>query len=450
MENKIQSFITHNNLLEPHGKVLVGLSGGADSVALILVLKSLGYNVVAAHCNFHLRGEESNRDELFVRKLCDREKIELQVVNFQTEIYAQEHKISIEMAARELRYTYFRKIMESLSIPTLAVAHHQDDQAETMFINLVRGTGIHGIRGMLPKNGDVIRPFLCVTKNEILNYLKSRGQDFVLDSTNLLNEYKRNKIRSEVIPVLKELNPSIIQTLSQTMSRFREIELLYEERVREICKDLILDENYELGSCPLLLKRTESTTNFPGAKSVWFEILSLYGFNEAQVSDYLNLPLYASGKVFYSDKWSLLVDRETVRVTPVISDDSKCVYINQSDKYISFDEAMIEINSIHKEEYRILEKEPNIALFDLEKLHFPLLLRRVQQGDKFVPFGMERKKLVSDFLTDLKVPLWDKKRQLVLCSADGDIIWVVGRRISGLHALDSSTSKIFRLKFLQQ
>ena len=187
MENKIQSFITHNNLLEPHGKVLVGLSGGADSVALILVLKSLGYNVVAAHCNFHLRGEESNRDESFVRKLCDREKIELQVVDFQTENYAQEHKISIEMAARELRYTYFRKIMDSLSIPTLAVAHHQDDQAETMFINLVRGTGIHGIRGMLPKNGDVIRPFLCVTKNEILNYLKSRGH--------VLLVYRNTKIR---------------------------------------------------------------------------------------------------------------------------------------------------------------------------------------------------------------------------------------------------------------
>ena len=352
------------------------------------------------------------------------------------------------MAARELRYAYFRKLMESMCIPPLAVAHHQDDQVETLLINLVRGTGIHGLRGMLPQNGDIIRPFLCVSKTEILNYLQSRHQEYVVDSTNLSNEYKRNKIRSEVVPILKELNPSVISTLCQSMTRFREVELLYQERVHEICRNIILDDKFELGKTSLLMKRTEATIRFPGANTVWYEILCSYGFNETQVADFLNLSLSSSGKIFYSDQWNLLVDRDTVRITPIILDESKFVYINKSDEYVVFDDVKININLYSKNDYQIIEKESSIALLDFEKLHFPLVLRRVKNGDKFVPFGMKGKKLVSDYLTDQKVSLWDKKKQLVLCSADGEIIWLVGRRISALYALHVSTNKIFRLKML--
>ena len=178
------------------------------------------------------------------------------------------------------------------------------------------------------------------------------------------------------------------------------MELLYQERVHEICRNIILDDKFELGKTSLLMKRTEATIRFPGANTVWYEILCSYGFNETQVADFLNLSLSSSGKIFYSDQWNLLVDRDTVRITPIILDESKFVYINKSDEYVVFDDVKININLYSKNDYQIIEKESSIALLDFEKLHFPLVLRRVKNGDKFVPFGMKGKKLVSDYLPE--------------------------------------------------
>lgn len=446
MESKIQRFIKLHNLLEQDKPVLAGISGGADSVALALVLKKLGYTLTAVHCNFHLRGEESDRDELFVRNFCQQQEIPLYVKDFQTEEYAKEKKISIEMAARELRYAYFHELMKSTKINVLAVAHHQNDQAETLLINLIRGTGIHGLRGMLPKNGEIVRPLLCVTREEILDYLAEKGQEFVTDSTNLSTDYTRNKIRLELLPYLKTLNPSIISTLNHTALNLSEAENLYNRQMRTEIQNLILSDSYTLGETPLLLKRLDNPMKSAEMKPVWHEILFPYGFTETQVENILSLNVTDCGKAFYANNWELIVDRDEVILRKRKEEYFEDILIYDTDVYATFLEVKVNIDILQRKYYPIIEKESRVALLDYDKLVFPLQIRKVQAGDKFVPLGMKGKKLISDFLTDQKAKSWEKKDQLVLCDAQGEILWVIGRRISGKYAISDKTQKIYRME----
>lgn len=446
MESKIQRFIKLHNLLEQDKPVLAGISGGADSVALALVLKQLGYALTAVHCNFHLRGEESDRDEQFVRDFCQQQEIPLYVKDFQTEEYAKEKKISIEMAARELRYAYFHELMKSTKISVLAVAHHQNDQAETLLINLIRGTGIHGLRGMLPKNGETVRPMLCVTREEILDYLAEKGQEFVTDSTNLSTDYTRNKIRLELLPYLKTLNPSIISTLNHTALNLSEAENLYNRQMRTEIQNLILSDSYTLGETPLLLKRADSSMKSAEMKPVWHEILFPYGFTETQVENILSLNVTDCGKAFYANNWELIVDRDEVILRKNNEEDFEDILIYDTDVYATFLEVKVNIDILKRKYYPVIEKESRVALLDYDKLVFPLQIRKVQAGDKFVPLGMKGKKLISDFLTDQKAKSWEKKDQLILCDAQGEILWVIGRRISGKYAISDKTQKIYRME----
>lgn len=446
MESKIQRFIKLHNLLEQDKPVLAGISGGADSVALALVLKKLGYTLTAVHCNFHLRGEESNRDEQFVRDFCQQQEIPLHVKDFQTEEYAKEKKISIEMAARELRYAYFHELMKSTKISVLAVAHHQNDQAETLLINLIRGTGIHGLRGMLPKNGETVRPMLCVTREEILDYLAEKGQEFVTDSTNLSTDYTRNKIRLELLPYLKTLNPSIISTLNHTALNLSEAENLYNRQMRTEIQNLILSDSYSLGETPLLLKRLDNPMKSAEMKPVWHEILFPYGFTETQVENILSLNVTDCGKAFYANNWELMVDRDEVILRKRKEKDFEDILIYDTDVYATFLEVKVNIDILQRKYYPVIEKESRVALLDYDKLTFPLQIRKVQAGDKFVPLGMKGKKLISDFLTDQKAKSWEKKDQLILCDAQGEILWVIGRRISGKYAISDKTQKIYRME----
>lgn len=446
MESKIRHYIQQQNLLIPGESVLVGLSGGADSIALTIVLKNLGYKVSAAHCNFHLRGEESDRDECFVRQFCLDNEINLSVTHFDTKNYANKMKISLEMAARELRYNYFRDVMKSTKIAHLAIAHHQNDQVETVLLNLIRGTGIHGIRGMLPKNGDVIRPLLCVTREEILYYLKENNYSFVDDSTNFSTDFTRNKIRLELVPYLKKLNPSIISGINNTASVLSEVEEIYNDKIQDLQKELILTKDYVLGQTPLLIKRTRESVKSVKMKSFWHEILLPYGFNNSQIQSLVDLGVTICGREFYSAKWILYIDRETITLKEKHAIVESSTTISNTDRYILFNEVKIQIDTFLIKYYPVLEKESYIGLFDADKVEFPLLLRFVQMGDYFKPFGMNGKKLVSDFLTNLKIPIWEKKEQLVLCSANGDIIWVLGRRISANYAISDQTQRILRLE----
>ena len=223
IQQRVIRYIEKEHLFSPNDKLLIALSGGADSVALLRVLHTAGYQCEAAHCNFHLRGEESNRDERFVRQLCQKYGIRLHTIDFNTTQYATEKRISIEMAARELRYNWFEKIKEECGAHVIAVAHHQDDSVETMLLNLIRGTGITGLLGIRPRNGAIVRPLLCINREEIIRYLQQIGQDFVTDSTNLEDEYTRNKIRLNLLPLMQEINPSVKNSLIETSNHLNDV-----------------------------------------------------------------------------------------------------------------------------------------------------------------------------------------------------------------------------------
>ena len=219
ISDKVNKYIERHSLLQKKSKYIVALSGGADSVALLLILLSQGYNVEAAHCNFHLRGDESNRDEKFVTELCHEKNVKLHLAHFDTISYSQLHKVSIEMAARNLRYSYFKQLAKDVKASGICVAHHRDDSVETVLINLIRGTGLHGLTGIHPKNENILRPLLCVSRDEIEDYLKSVNQLYVTDSTNLKDDFIRNKIRLNIIPALREINPSISESIQSTSER---------------------------------------------------------------------------------------------------------------------------------------------------------------------------------------------------------------------------------------
>ena len=257
IEHKVKEYIKEHSMLKDGDKVVVTLSGGADSVSLLLILHALGYECHAAHCNFHLRGEESMRDERFVTSLCEHLNIPLHKTDFETETYSKEKGISIEMAARELRYDYFRKLKDEVDAKAIAVGHHRDDNIETLFLNLVRGTGIQGLCGIQPVNGDIVRPLLCVSREEILDYLATKGQTYVTDSTNLEDVYSRNKIRLNVLPELQQINQGAMENIRATINNLNEVRKIYEATIKaDIRVAFLIIFNYMLKIHAIYLKNS--------------------------------------------------------------------------------------------------------------------------------------------------------------------------------------------------
>ena len=434
MRHKVERFIKEHKLLEPGKKVLVALSGGADSVALLVVLHRLGYNCEAIHCNFHLRGEESNRDEQFVNHLCERLGIALHTVHFDTKGYAKEKGISIEMAAREQRYAVFEEHRKATGAQAIAVAHHRDDSAETLLLNLIRGTGIKGLRGIQPQNGHIVRPLLCVGRDEIIEYLKWRGEAYVTDSTNLTSDYTRNKIRLEIIPKMGEINPSILSTLAATANRISEAEKVYnnaiEEAVRRVRKENVI-------SIAALEKEIAPT-------AILHAILSPLGFNGTQIEDIAQSAASEGSRQFHTAGWSVIKDRERLIITPktdfVIQEtelpSEGCTETAQGT--LSFATMAFDGN---------IPKQRNIACLDIGKLHLPLTLRSIRSGDRFAPFGMRGTKLVSDYLTDRKKSIIEKQQQLVVTDATGEIVWLVDERPSASCCISEKTTDIIRLEW---
>ncbi|MDO5446666.1 MAG: tRNA lysidine(34) synthetase TilS [Prevotellaceae bacterium] len=401
--NKLRSYIAKHDLLSLDGKYLVALSGGADSVALLLMLTDIGYKVEAAHCNFHLRGDESNRDEKFVRELCERLNIPLHTTSFDTLAYSREKKISIEMAARDLRYDYFLRVKTEIKADAICIAHHKDDIVETVLINLIRGTGIKGLTGIRPKNGDIVRPLLCLDKSEILSYLHQRHQTYVTDSTNLVPDVVRNKLRLNVIPMLKEINPAFVDNVV---------------RMADNITDAIAGT----------------------AENELFNILSVFGFNGKQTRQIADVT--QSGKIFTSAAYELLVDRDKY----IISRRQTADISSSIDSKISGESGFSLITTIIDiDETFSVPRDKCCACLDADLVNMPVTLRQVQTGDKFVPFGMKGKKLVSDFLTDIKMPLTDKRRQLVAIDSTGEILWVVNQRPDNRYRITDKTTKALLL-----
>lgn len=435
LSEKVSGFIEKNNLLNKRGKYLVALSGGADSVALLLVMKQLGYKIEAVHCNFHLRGEESDRDEIFCKRLCEELDVDFHITHFDTYAYAGLHKVSMEMAARELRYDYFGKLRRDVGADGICVAHHRDDSVETVIINLIRGTGVHGLTGISPRNGYVIRPLLCVSHDEIVGFLAAVGQGYVVDSTNLVDDVVRNKVRLNIIPLMKGINPAVCENIYKTSLRLREAEKVMENVLG--AENVVTDNTHFVD-----IKKLKAT---PSPEYVLYYTLSNYGFSSAQVEQIAYNLEAQTGKVWYSPTHQLLFDRGKIIIEKKDGNARKSIcipecgtYIYRSDKKLHVDIKSVDIH------FKII-KDKRCAFMDAAKITFPLVLRVADRGDRFVPFGMNGSKLVSDFLTDSKKTLFEKRRQYVVTSAAGDIVWVVDERPDNRFRVTDKTVKVLVL-----
>jgi tRNA(Ile)-lysidine synthase len=437
MLQKIQSYINENQLLDGEKTVIVAMSGGADSVALWHILSRLGYDCVMAHCNFHLRGEESNRDEEFVRRLAEKHQTPFYKIDFDTTKYAAENGISIEMAARDLRYEWFYILLADLQAQAIAVAHHADDNIETMLMNLTRGTGLRGLTGISNRNGKVVRPLLCCSRKEIERYLFENGLNYVEDSTNKLNDYQRNKIRNQVIPLLEEINPSVRQTLYDTFERFADAYDIYSEKIDFLKKEIVL---YEPDCVKIDIEKLKKQT---GYKTILFEILHSFGFNSVVVRQISETLCKESGKQFFSGTHCLLKDRDQLIIYKKQQTENESYLIHENTKEIH-EPIELQFEKIERTADFQVSKEKNIIHLDFAKLQFPLTLRKWREGDVFQPFGLKGKKKVSDFFIDNKLSLLEKKSCWLLLSGN-EIVWLVGYRTDHRFRVTEKTKEIMKI-----
>ena len=412
-------------------KLLLACSGGLDSVVLAHLCKALKFDFALAHCNFSLRGTESDGDEDFVRELASTFEIDVYVKQFDTEQYAEEQRLSVQMAARELRYKWFDELLQSKRYDYVLTAHHADDSLETFLINLSRGTGIEGLSGIPQVNGNVVRPLLPFSRNEIIEYAKSESIQWREDSSNTSVKYLRNKIRHEIVPGIKELNPTFLQNFQHTQHHLRQINDLVNNHLNELKSKLFQQRKDKVQIKIAELQKLQPLDAY------LYGLFNGYGFSEW--SDVKDLLAAESGKQVFSKTHRLIKDRQSLILAKIERKESEAFEIH-SDKAI--DELPIKISL---EDVETFEKQgQNVVFLDKEKLNFPLVLRNWKKGDYFYPFGMKGKKKLSKFFKDEKMDLISKEKQWLLCSGD-DIVWIVGRRADERFKVDGSTMKILKI-----
>lgn len=431
LEKRVQTYIRTQRLFAESDRVLVALSGGADSVALLRMLLRLGYRCHAVHCNFHLRGEESDRDERFVTELCSTLNVPCEIVHFNTKAYALEHHMSIEMAARELRYCEFERIREVYHLDVIAVAHHQDDAVETLLLNLIRGAGINGLTGMRNKNGCVVRPLLCVTRDEVISYLESLEQTYVTDSTNLTDEYARNKVRLNLIPMMQQINTAAKDNILQAAEHLAQAAMIYNKVIAEDCAHIVEQKE---GVCTISIEAL-CATDVPQA--YLFEMLHPYGFNSAQVDDIYRSLSSEAGRLFYADEYTVLRDRTHLivchRQEEKISEDTEYLLPDEGTLQLPDGTKLSVCRMIPDADWKVPRCSDTLYI-DAERIDGALIVRHPREADRFQPFGMRGTKLLSDFYTDIKLPRTEKSRQWILCHGS-EIVWAIGKRSSERYRL---------------
>ena len=440
MRDVVRAYIDKYQLLTVGKPVLVGVSGGADSIALLTVLVELGYSCIVGHCNFHLRGEESMRDEHFTETYARKLGLPFVKVDFNTRDYAAEHHLSVEMAARELRYAWFEEMRCVHDAQAIAVAHHRDDNVETVLMNLIRGSGIRGMSGIRPKNGFVIRPLLPVTRQEILQWLAERQLEYVTDSTNLSAAYTRNFIRLRVLPLLETINPSVRTAINRTAEHLAETESLFAYVMADARKRVFEAENR------LSIK---ALMQYPSPKTVLFELLKAFHFTPSSVDEIFLSLNKESGKLFFSSSHRLVKDRDCLLLSPLAAAGEKEVYFLTGEEGCWSGPIDLAFSRIVRIEELHIQKDKDIAYFDLDKLKFPLVLRHWQQGDWFVPFGMQGRKKLSDYFSDKKFSRLEKEQVWLLCSGD-EVIWIVGERSDNRFRVECATKRCLVVNFFRK
>lgn len=437
MLDRFLKFIKKHALISKEEKVLLAVSGGVDSMALLHLFSRSDISFGVAHCNFQLRSSESDADEQLVKTVVHELGVELFVNSFDTKAHANQNGISTQMAARELRFEWFREICESKGYSKVVLAHHLNDSIETFFLNLSRGTSLKGLRGILPQNNNLIRPLLDFTKDEIIAYANKNGLRWREDASNQEIYYKRNLIRHRVIPEFLKLNPDFEKVMRQNLekldARYSRSERGY-QHLRESLLVQVGDRNHINKNT--LNERISSSYDL-------YELLRDYDFN-FDTCQQLYSSLENVGSVFKSSDFLIQVDREELIIDKI---DQELKSVNQE---VLFDQAVVRVNDSELKAYKIPKEEwvlvtsPDHGMFDLDKLTFPLIIRNRREGDKFQPLGMKGQKLVSDLLIDEKVPLLEKEKVLIL-ESEGKVVWVIGFRIADWAKVTDSTKTVYQL-----
>ncbi|WP_158849286.1 tRNA lysidine(34) synthetase TilS [Algibacter sp. L1A34] len=433
MLKNLQNHINKNLAFLNESKILIAISGGIDSVVLTHLCHQLKLNVALAHCNFHLRGEESNGDEQSVKKFADSLGLEVFVQNFDTENYAKTNKQSIQIAARELRYNWFEDLANQLEFDYILTAHHADDNLETFLINFTRGTGLEGLTGIPEVNTIFVRPLLPFSSEAIEYYAKANNIAWRDDSSNASTKYVRNKLRHNLIPILKEINPSLLQSFQTTLSNLKDAKDLVKDSLDHLLSKAIVSQDDD--KTVFKISEFKSLRN---PKAYLFEIFKEYGFTEW--NDVLNLLDAESGKQVFSATHRLIKNREHLLLSEINNEKEKSILISKEEKQVGtpfgtlfFDEADA-----------IFGKRSEVIYVDADTLEYPLTLRKWEDGDFFHPLGMSGKKKISKYLKDEKLSLLDKEHVSVLCS-NNTIVWVVNRRADNRFKVTENTKNILKI-----
>jgi tRNA(Ile)-lysidine synthase len=451
---KFKEYIKQQNLFQPKDWLLLAVSGGVDSVVLCELCKQAGYDFAIAHCNFQLRGEESERDENFVRELGEKYDVEVLIKKFDTEKYAQENKLSIQVAARELRYKWFNerltKMKSDLSLEGskaplrgvggLLTAHHANDNIETLLMNFFKGTGINGLHGILPKQGNIIRPLLFAKKEELAEFAVANNVSFVEDSSNAYDKYTRNYFRNQLIPGLQKVFPQVADNLMNNIDRFREMEILYRQSVNLHTKKLLEQKGNEIHIPVLKLQKTEALN------TIIYEIIKDYGFTAHQTGEVIALLKSETGKYIQSVSHRIFKNRNWLIIAPNENTEAETILIEQNNKQVEFQQGKINIEVFSTQNTKP-QTQKHIAQLNAAEIKFPLLLRKWKQGDYFYPLGMQKKKKLSRFFIDQKLSLTQKEKTWVI-EMDKKIIWVVGMRINDRFKITDSTKNILQITLI--
>jgi tRNA(Ile)-lysidine synthase len=433
MLEALKTYIKSVGLFKGGKKLLLAVSGGVDSVVLVHLIAELNLTFEIAHCNFCLRKKDADEDQLFVENLAKQFGVRSHVNSFNTEQYARANKISIQMAARDLRFSWFNQLISEKDFSCVVLGTHVNDAIETFILNATKGTGIAGLRGILPKNDTIVRPLLFATKLQIETYAKENDIEFREDKSNESTKYLRNKIRHQIIPVLQEINPSLESTFIQNFSNLNFAERIYLEKIEAVKKSTITIED---GVTIVNIKRLKQNTD-----SIYYlyELLKPYGFTFSDCENIIQTN--TSGKQFFAGKHLLLVNRDQLLVKEVKNINRSIALIKEDTVNIS---TPVCLHFSHIKTPNNLKLPPEIALLDIAKISFPLEVRPWQYGDSFYPLGMSQKKKLSDFLIDKKISLVDKENVCVLTSND-KIVWVIGHRIDNRYKVSEPTSHVLKI-----
>lgn len=433
------SYLKREELCRTDHRILLAVSGGIDSVVMAHLFREAGYGCAIAHCNFQLRGEDSEQDELAVRSLASSMEIPVYVRRFDVEAEMQRKGISVQMAARDLRYRWFDELRLEHSFDRVATAHNKNDAVETFFLNLARGSGIRGLKGISSRRGDIIRPLLFASRTQIESFQHMRGIEFREDASNMETKYQRNKIRHDVLPVMEQINAAFMENMEGNMERLGEVYEIYRRYIEQVRADLFQEQQ---GKIMIHMEKLRMLTPL---RTWLYELFSPYGFTSSQCEGIARIMDSEPGRQSISTTHRLYMDRNQMILVPSEHDSLKRYYLDDPEKQSSLPFPM-DMEVVERGDLESIPKESGTACLDLDMIQFPLTIRHWKHGDYFYPLGMEQMKKLSDFFVDEKVPVPEKERTWIMAYGK-KIVWIMGHRIDHRFRITSSTSRVLILRF---